>query len=44
MKPYRERRKNMTQWAEWAKELKTQLYIKTEIIGFKRFEDPDEID
>jgi uncharacterized protein (DUF169 family) len=41
---YKERRKDMTQWAEWAKELKTQLYIKTEIIGFKRFENPDEID
>ena len=34
----------MTNWAELAKELKTQLCIKTEIIGFKRFENPDEID
>ena len=34
----------MTKWAEWAKELKSELYIKTEIIGFKRFENPDDID
>jgi len=34
----------MAKWADLGNDLRTQLYLKTHPIGFKRFENPDDLD